>query len=121
MPECKCYPSPPGQTTQCQSGQIAICCDDGTGCKGSCVGLNPNLSPLEYAAAVLEAVLKQPVSTTDLRTDPALFDPLISELIWSHTNSSQVSLTFRGRVYNVGVDLPNIAYSKLTDALKVTP
>src|SRR2546423_290585 len=70
MPECTCFPSPPGGITRCESGQTAICGYDELGrCDGRCVTIASDLAPLDYAAQLLSEIVAESVSTDNLEQD----------------------------------------------------
>src|SRR5688500_230304 len=65
--KCTCRPSPPGGTTTCDQGQIAVCgTDSGKVCEGKCVNVSNTNPPVPYAAVVLSGILEVQISEQDL-------------------------------------------------------
>jgi hypothetical protein len=104
--QCKCRPSPPGGTTRCEKGEVAICSNAGGECSGTCVRPpRASADQLVFSAALLSTVLKQQVTTQMLRSDPITFAHIMDALIRSNQTKDTVSIEYRGRNFQVSVAL----------------
>ena len=120
---CKCRPSPPGGTTSCGAGQMAICLGNSSGeCEGSCVSVeNANLQPLDVAAAVLSKVLGTTVSKDQLMIDKDKdkFESVIQSILESDSGGKTLTFSFGGEERQICIGLPGNVRSKLKQASKM--
>jgi hypothetical protein len=115
---CTCFPSPPGGTTRCEGGQIAICASDGGECEGVCVTVASDLAPLDYAAQLLSAVVREGVSAGDLEKDAEECVVILNLLLESSDQNKPVNFRFNGQSHRVSVGLTKVAKKKLGDATR---
>jgi len=119
MPECTCFPSPPGGIHRCPSGQIAICGYDPLGrCEGECATVDSDLAPLDYAARLLSKVVGKSLSADDLEKDAKECAAIVNLLLDSSDENKAVRFTLNGRPHRVSVGLTNIAKKKLGEAAR---
>lgn len=114
---CKCRPSPPGGTTQCESGDIAICSsgDDGT-CHGSCIHVPRQTKALDLTATVFTKLFNQEISTSQILENRQAAETVIDRLIESSTLDKTVTVTYGSRRFTLSVGLSESAMTLLKSA-----
>ncbi len=121
--QCTCRPSPPGGTTQCSHGQIAVCGGSGDGtCRGSCI------SPLTSGAAgktwsadsgaidMLRQILHVHITRRDVEGNRTAFDKALDKLIESSKSTEPVRIEFNQGVFVGNVGLSEDAEKQLKEA-----
>ena len=122
--KCTCRPSPPGGTTQCESGAIAICGDAGDGtCHGRCiVPPGPDRSPFDYelsfSAFLLGNIFHRNISTMELTDNPATFEQILTQLIKSSATDEPTKLAYKDRQVTVSIGMSDDAKNLLKSAQK---
>jgi hypothetical protein len=115
---CTCRPSPPGGVTRChQSGEIAVCGDNGRGiCEGSCISIKTDLSSLKFTAVALTRILEDEVSVERLSSEAETFKPIIASILASSQADEPVTINYKDKEFRVNVGLTRIATLKLEQA-----
>lgn len=119
MPECTCFPSPPGAIHRCPDGLIAICGYNALGtCEGECATVASDLAPLDYTAQLLSKVVGGSLSAGDLEKDAEECAAIVNLLLDSSNQNKAVDFTFNGQSHRVSVGLTDVAKDKLEDAVR---
>jgi hypothetical protein len=119
MPECTCFPSPPGGITRCESSQTAICGYDELGrCEGRCVTIASGLAPLDYTAQLLSEIVGESLSADDLEGDARNCAVIANLLLDSSEENKAVKFKLNGRPHRVSVGLTEVAKKKLRAAAR---
>ncbi|HET6253315.1 MAG TPA: hypothetical protein VFE32_04550 [Puia sp.] len=114
---CTCQPSPPGGTTKCRRGQVAICGADSRGvCEGECDSISESLAPVPYYADLLSAILLHPVSVKQLYANTAVAKQDIRDIESANKTNKTVTIRFGDFKRTASISLPEIALSKLRSA-----
>lgn len=115
---CKCKPDPPGGTTNCESGSIAVCGVKDGECEGYCLTIDEKgLNSLQYGARVLSLFFGY-ISTDDLRNNSDEAKQAIRAILRSNGEDT-VDIEFKEkRVNRITVNLSFDARSKLSQAIR---
>jgi hypothetical protein len=131
--KCSCKPSPPGGTTECAPGQIAVCSASGDGtCHGSCINI-PVRSPIDlgkgigteeepksvdmiFAATLLSRIFGEKISVSQILENREAFEVIFDRLLESPRSDKAVTVVYNHQVFTVSVALTAVAEDELKSA-----
>lgn len=113
LPSCKCKPSPPGSTTTCVKGQIAVCVVRDGICSGSCVTVDNNLTPRSYFLDFCEKAFGIKYSPSDLVNRRDEVRQIISSVLGSNNRDVMSFFNYRGNRIEYSITIPNEGVLKL--------
>jgi hypothetical protein len=114
---CTCKPSPPGGTTKCPAGEVAICGADKEGvCEGKCHRVSSGLAPVPYLAALLSDIFIASLADSDLFADRPAAKQCIRDIELADKTHDSVIIKFKSFSRTVSIGLPDLALSKLQSA-----
>lgn len=115
--KCTCRPSPPGGTTRCEAGQIAICSDGGDGtCQGSCITVSAEIEPLDLTATLLSRITRKEVSKGQIRENHEAVKTIIDQLMEGSRSDKTFTLDYKDRKFAVSVGMTDRAQNRMAAA-----
>src|ERR1700722_15801975 len=110
---CACRPSPPGGTTTCSEGQIAICGTNRFGvCEGSCKTVNVNLTAPQYFINLLSKIVGKNLSLEYVNSDRTVYRGIIKNILNANETHETFSIEYSDYKFRGTLGLPEIAVTK---------
>jgi len=106
-PSCTCKPSPPGATTSCSKGQIAVCTVKGGICKGACITLNNATNPKAYFMSFSKEVFGITYSAEDLLNKKGEIEKLIYAVLSSNEHDEVSHLIYSEGEITFSISIPD--------------